>query len=202
MNFLGHLYFSNNDEQLMYANLLGDFIKGKDLSSYSTIIQKGVHLHRTIDNYIDTHPLVLELLQTLYKDLPKVSGIAIDLYFDYLLAKNWNNYSNIPLTRFVHQFENASINRNSFNNSHFWLVIDKMKAGKWLHETNTIYGLTKASEGVSNIISFPNTLTDAPRVFLEQQNSIEKVFSNFMQEAIPFFKDYFQNLETNVLDAT
>ena len=59
MNFLGHLYFSNNNPELMYANLFGDFVKGKDLSMYSPQVQKGILLHRKIDDYIDNHPVKL-----------------------------------------------------------------------------------------------------------------------------------------------
>ena len=87
MNYLGHLFFSNNDLELMYANIYGDFIKGSKLSHHPKIIQKGVKLHRSIDSYIDNHPKVLNLKKTLTKDLPKISGIAIDLYFfrqDYM----------------------------------------------------------------------------------------------------------------------
>jgi len=70
----------------MNANLYGDFVKGRDYSKYPLIIQGGITLHREIDDFIDHHPLVLELLHELYAPLPKVAGIAIDLYFDHLLT--------------------------------------------------------------------------------------------------------------------
>ncbi len=85
MNFLGHLYFSDNKQELMLNNLFGDFVKGKDISRYPIEIQQGITLHRKIDNFIDRHPLVLELSHKLFADLPKVSAIAIDLFFDHLL---------------------------------------------------------------------------------------------------------------------
>ena len=66
MNYLGHLYFSDNDHTLMLANLFGDFVKGKDLSAFQPEIQNGITLHRSIDNYIDSHPEVLRLLKILY----------------------------------------------------------------------------------------------------------------------------------------
>ena len=50
MNFLGHLYFSYDNHALMIANIFGDFVRGKDLSDYPEIIQKGITLHREIDN--------------------------------------------------------------------------------------------------------------------------------------------------------
>ena len=82
MNFLGHLYFSNNNLDLMVANLFGDFCKGKSYLSYPLQTQKGVLLHREIDSYIDNHVEVVAVRKRLHSILPKVSGIAIDLYFD------------------------------------------------------------------------------------------------------------------------
>ena len=60
----------------MLANLYGDFVKGSNLEAYTESVQTGIRLHRSIDNFIDTHPDVLELKRLLYEDLPKVSGIA------------------------------------------------------------------------------------------------------------------------------
>ena len=104
MNLLGHLYFSDNKQELMYANLFGDFVKGKNLSAFSTVVQSGIVLHRSIDSYIDQHTEVRKLMHILYPILPKVTGIAIDLYFDHCLAKNWKTYHNIPYEEFLEEF--------------------------------------------------------------------------------------------------
>ncbi|HLU87619.1 MAG TPA: hypothetical protein VKZ44_07670, partial [Taishania sp.] len=82
MNYLGHIFFSDKDPALMYANLFGDFVKGRNWKQYTNEIQKGIVLHRTIDSFIDTHSAVKELAHLLAPDLPKVAPIAIDIYFD------------------------------------------------------------------------------------------------------------------------
>ena len=191
MNFLGHLFFSNNDTELMYANIFGDFVKGKDLSMYPEKIQKGILLHRTIDDYIDHHPKVVELIHHLYGPLPKIAGIAVDLYFDHLLGQQWDNYSDIELTTFIQQFNDAPINRTEFPKNDFWQVIDRMKKGEWLKHSASDYGLRKSSEGVSKMISFPNVLHQAPEIFEDNKERIKLTFKEFMEDAIPFFNDYF-----------
>ncbi|MBL1280287.1 MAG: DUF479 domain-containing protein [Fluviicola sp.] len=193
MNFLGHLFFSNNDTELMVANIFGDFVKGKDLSRYSEKIQSGIILHRKIDDYIDHHPIVLELKHQLHKPLPKVAGIAIDLYFDLLLGKHWDKYNMISLTNFINNFENVKVNRKDYDKEQFWKMMDRMKAGKWLHHSPTDYGLEKSSYGVSQMISFPNVLHTAPKIFYENEQIIESTFTQFMKEAIPHFQNYFDN---------
>jgi len=194
MNFLGHLYFSNNQTELMHPNLFGDFVKGSDLSHYTARIQKGIILHRTIDDYIDRHPITLKLAHSLYPKLPKVTGIAIDLYFDHLLAVHWDKYHNRSLIDFIDDFNSIEENKNLFENKHFWLVMQRMKEGEWLKHSETMSGLTKSCEGVSRLISFKNDLSKAIQVFLENQEIIEKTFFNFMNEAILFFDKYFEKI--------
>ena len=100
MKYLGQLFFSGDDKDLMICNLYGDHVKGKKYSSYPSKIIEGILLHREIDHYIDNHPEVLALKKLLYSDLHKVSSIAVDLYFDHLLAKNWKKYQIAKWLRF------------------------------------------------------------------------------------------------------
>ena len=183
MNFLGHLYFSRNDKDLMLANLFGDFVRGKDLSHFRHKTQQGIYLHRNIDSYIDNHPAVHDLLQILYKPLPKVAGIAIDLYFDHLLADNWKKYHDEKLTDFIQNFyDSVDLDHEEFND-HFRLVITKMQEKNWLYQYQFEHGLYKACQGVSNRISFENVLGNGVEVFLEYRPDIEKAFEKYMSEA-------------------
>ena len=197
MDFIGHIYFSNNDIHLMYANLFGDFVKGKNFSMYPIDIQNGITLHRHIDDYIDHHPIVLELTRFLYPLLPKVSGIAVDIYFDHLLAKNWNQFHTIKLDVFLDQFESYPITLHEFNKPEFVTIMQRMKKGKWLHHSATLFGLEKSLNGVSNLLSFPNSLPNAFNTFLENEKYISEVFFSFMKEAVPYFHSYHQSTSQN-----
>jgi acyl carrier protein phosphodiesterase len=194
MNFLGHLYFSNNDHQLMYANLFGDFVRGKDLSHFPSKMEQGIHLHRMIDQYIDHHPAVIELLHKLYEPLPKVAGIAVDLYFDHLLAKQWEHYHEQPLDTFIDAFYAATLEHESFYYPQFKLMIERMKEKNWLYQYQFDHGLMKACQGVSSRISFPNVLDSAHRVFKTYEREIQHSFEQFMAEAIPHHSDYLNRL--------
>lgn len=195
MNFLGHLYFSNDNTQLMYANLFGDFVKGKDLSKYPNLIQSGILLHREIDSYIDHHPIVIELLHHLYPLLPKVSGIAVDLYFDHLLAKNWESYHQTIYKDFVQRFYDSQIDNQVGYSKEFVQFMGILKERDWISHYPTFDGLTKACQGLSSRISFQNTLGGAPDVYLANESLIEKTFEHFMDEAIVHFKDYHAQLQ-------
>lgn len=188
MNFLGHLYFSNDDLPLMQANLFGDFVKGKDLSKYPVKIQEGISLHRKIDNYIDHHPSVISLLHILYESLPKVASIAVDLYFDHLLAKNWNQFHPQELQNFIHFFYASIDTSTEFYTPEYQLMLFKMKEKNWLFHYQFIEGLEKSCCSVSKRISFENKLIDGVMVFEKYQKEIEIAFYEYMKDAQLFFK--------------
>ena len=187
MNYLGHLYLSNNDKVLMLNNLYGDFVKGKDFSHYPERVQKGIILHRQIDDFIDHNPIVIELQHILHNDLPKISSIAIDLYFDHLLALHWKDYHQTPLQLFLSNFY-ASININhSYYSQEFKEMIRNMIRYNWLIHYPTMDGLDKMCKGVSRRISFENELKNGKNVFLKHQALIQETFRNFMLQCVEKF---------------
>lgn len=189
MNFLGHIYFSDNDPELMYANLFGDFVKGSDLSSYPTKIKKGIVLHRAIDNYIDHHPDVVQLMHHLYPSLPKITGIAIDLYFDHLLASNWNKFHSVDYRQYLNKFYAHSIEDESGYPESFKAFMRILKQKDWMIHYDSREGLNKMCTGVSQRISFPNALSLAPKVFDQNKDFILETFEKYMKSAIPYFSD-------------
>jgi acyl carrier protein phosphodiesterase len=192
MNLLGHLFFSDNDHQLMFANLYGDHFKGKDFTGLPDVIKKGVLLHRTIDNYIDHHPEVLTLLHDLYSELPKVSGIAVDLYFDHLLASRWHEFHSTPLNTFLNSFYRAEIENENAYSKEFLHFIEALKHHQWISHYASRSGLDKMCNGVSSRISFINALNKAPLVFDKKYKHINRVFEIYMSDAQSHFTDYLQ----------
>lgn len=187
MNYLGHLYFSGNDTELMTANLFGDFVKGSNLSAYPDKIQEGIRLHRAIDHYIDTLPVVLELYHELYASLPKVTSVAVDLYFDHLLAKNWEKYHGQPLTEYLNAYYAKVDLENETYTPEFKLMMHRLIEFNWISYYGTLDGLDKACNGVSARISFPNELKNGLQVFLHHKKRITAVFEEYMQQATEHF---------------
>jgi len=191
MNYLGHLYFSNDDPELMLANLYGDFVKGRDLSSYPDIVQQGISLHRRIDHYIDSHPAVLELLHGLYAELPKIAGVAVDLYFDHLLAKNWTQYNPQPLSDFLQRFYDSIDFTSKGYSDHFQHMIRKLVESDWISSYARLEGLDKACRGVSARISFPNELKHGRAVFESNEKKISTTFALYMSDAVDYFNSHY-----------
>lgn len=187
MNFLGHLYFSNNDLTIMNANLFGDFVKGSDLSKFPEIVKQGIILHRKIDDFIDNHSAVIDLRHKINPELPKVSSIAIDLFFDYFLAKKWDNFHEVSLSNFILEFSNFEDHNDSFYSKEFKFVRSKMIQQNWLLNYRKLAGLDFACRGLSRRISFENHLKFGVNVLLNNYEEVENAFEIFMHDARKIF---------------
>lgn len=183
MNYLGHIYFSNNDPQLAVANLFGDFIKGKKYLEYPEYIQKGVLLHRKIDDFIDHHYEVIQLIHQIRGALPKVAPIAVDIYFDHLLAKHWDQYHPVKLPDFLANFYSMIDLSNQTYPSHFKDFIELLVERNWLSYYPTEEGLYRMCQGVSKRLSFDNALKNGHTVFYDFQNEITSCFHEYMRDA-------------------
>ena len=100
MNFLAHVYLLEDKFSLAVGNLIADRVKGKDLTNFSPMIQKGILLHRKIDAFTYHHPLFKECVSLLFRIYRHYSRVIIDMYFDHFLASNWNKYHSKNLKTF------------------------------------------------------------------------------------------------------
>lgn len=187
MNYLGHLYLSGNDTELMQANLYGDFIKGSDLSDLDPAIEKGIRLHRAIDHFIDHHSVIHELLPVLRTELPKVAGIAIDIYFDHLLAKNWLTFHPQSLTDYLNViYKQLNINDQRYG-SDYLIFLQRLVQHQWINHYPTLDAIDRMSKNISSQLSFPNQLINGKSVFLMHEKVISDAFFEYMWSANEHF---------------
>ena len=112
MNFLAHLYLSKDNKNILIGNFISDAVKGNKYLNYPSEIKAGILLHREIDHFTDTHPIVRKSMHRLNPRYRHYDGVIIDILYDHFLAKNWSNYSEIPLEVYaknVYEFLNENI---------------------------------------------------------------------------------------------
>ena len=112
MNYLAHILLSRNNPDVMIGNFIADSIKGSKYNIYPAEIQKGILLHRQIDTMTDAHPAFRNSTKRLHKNYGHYSGIIVDIFYDHFLAKNWTDYSDVPLADYIQEF--YKILRNNF----------------------------------------------------------------------------------------
>ena len=100
MNYLAHSFLSFNQTDLIIGNFIADSIQGNKFEGLTNGIIKGIHLHRKIDSFTDSHPIYLTSKHRFSKDFGKYSGILMDMIYDHYLAKNFSLYSTLPLQNY------------------------------------------------------------------------------------------------------
>jgi len=111
LNFLAHIYLSGDNEDIQFGNFIGDFVKGKKYSKYSEDVIKGILLHREIDSFTDSHPIMHKSIKRMRPAYGKYAGVCTDILYDHFLAKYWSNYSSKILKDFVIDFHYTIIER-------------------------------------------------------------------------------------------
>ncbi len=101
MNFLAHLYLSESNTNIMIGNFIADHIRGNQFTHFHPEIQQGIKLHREIDTFTEPHDITRKSKRRLNKRYGLYAGIIIDIFYDHYLAKNWDDYSAVPLDVYV-----------------------------------------------------------------------------------------------------
>lgn len=101
MNFLAHLWLADRSHTSMAGSVLGDVVRGADLSAYPDDIALGIRLHRKVDAATDRHP-VMQALRTHFGDGERrYAGIVLDLAADHVLARQWQAHHPATLPQFA-----------------------------------------------------------------------------------------------------
>ena len=117
MNYLAHLFLSSESSEAMLGAMLGDFVKGADKNNYPPNVRRGIELHRQIDSFTDAHEIVLAAKRQFAPERRRFAGIALDIFYDHCLAKNWSQFSAIPLRTFTNNvYETLKIQHEFLRN--------------------------------------------------------------------------------------
>lgn len=94
MNWLAHLVLARQSDDAMLGALLGDFVFGSSgLERFGAVARREILLHRRVDAFTDAHPAVAALRARFPDGRRRYAGIALDVYFDHLLARDWSRWA-------------------------------------------------------------------------------------------------------------
>ena len=103
MNWLAHVFLSENHIEHQLGNLLADPLKGRPWEASSERISMGMMIHMHIDTFTDAHPLVKESKAAI---TPRghLKGVVLDILYDHFLSLHWNAFCTIPREDFLEDF--------------------------------------------------------------------------------------------------
>ncbi|CAG4997710.1 Acyl carrier protein phosphodiesterase [Dyadobacter sp. CECT 9275] len=183
MNFLAHLLLSGDNERVILGNYAGDFIKGR-LTVERTVnwdqdYLLGLRLHRYIDSFTDAHPAVREAKKMVSRLFGKLSGIIIDIYFDYFLAKHFFEISGQDLTFYAQQMYGVIERNENFLPAEMKPMLRSMIRQDWLAGYATFEGIDLTFQRMSGRASYLEPIRYAGLELRENELFYEKCFLQF-----------------------
>ena len=186
MNFLAHIYLSGENDLVTIGNFIADGIKGKDYKKFPSEIQTGILLHRHIDTYTDAHKTVRLSTKRLHEKYGHYSGVIVDILYDHFLAKNWKNYSDIPLNKYVDAFYDSLENHYDILPLRIQKMMPFMMADNWLLSYASIEGISRVLEGMNRRTKNRSGMDKAVIELETFYTEFESEFTSFFNELIAF----------------
>ena len=195
MNYLAHIYLSNESEGITIGNFIADGIKGKKYTKYPKEIQKGILLHRGIDSYTDFHPTVRKSTKRLHENYGHYSGVIVDILYDHFLAKNWKKYHEQPLEDYIENF--YELLRNSYDvlTPRIKRMMPYMISDNWLLSYATVEGISKILVQMNRRTNNTSKMNFAVLELEEYYEEFENEFTSFFEELRAFSNNKILELE-------
>lgn len=186
MNYLAHMFLSNNQEDLMIGNLSGDFVRVADMRFLKPAIERGVMLHRKIDKFTDNHKVVAKSIARLAPQHGKYAAVIVDILYDHLLTINWSEYTDETLEDFKKRHYEILTRRYEDLPQRLKSKMDKMIQRDFIEGYRSLDGMRLIMHYMDKRTSFPSKFEESIDQFEEQLDDFNDDFTQFFPELIAF----------------
>ena len=164
MNFLAHCFFAAANSQSVVGNLLGDFCKGVDQHTLSAEVRAGLHNHRLVDKYTDSHALIRQAKQYFSPARRRFAGVAVDVLFDHYLIVHWHRYSQRDYTAFKSQTYQLLQSGQSLMPQRMATVMRSVVNNDWFATYESLEGIGFALDRIAARIRFENKFSAVSKI--------------------------------------
>lgn len=194
MNLVAHQLLSFNDTDAMIGNFLGDFVRGKSYQNYPKSIANGIVLHRFIDSYTDSHPIVKQSTRRLHKSQKKYAPVVVDLFYDYLLIKHWDCFYDTDFESFKQLcYANFKTHYADLDSS-IQFVIEHIVEHDWFDNYASLKGVELTLVNMGKRRKFSNDMHLAVKELYLHENEFEQEFLAFFPSLMQESKDFLSQL--------
>ena len=194
VNFLAHIYLTDGYPMETIGNFMADGIKGKKYLKYSEEIQRGILIHRWIDSYTDSHPIVRQSTKRLHAKYGHYSGVIVDILYDHFLAKNWSNYHDESLDNYITRFYELLQDNHHLLTGRIQKMMTPMMEQNWLLSYANLDGIATVLYNMNIRTKRRVAMDEAIEDLKEHYDLFEDEFTRFFEELKVFVKHKFEEL--------
>lgn len=182
MNFLTHLFFSQNqNEQITVGLIIGYNLKAGNSGKYNESVIRGTKLNKVIDDYFKKSEDFQRSMSRLSVKYSRYREFIVKVYYDHLLAVNWNNYSENSLENFSEGINQVILDNLSQLPYKVRKFSPQMVAKKWLAGLTSIEGTHQYIKILLKTERFSLNLEQSLFELVDNYNDYKKDFEAFFQ---------------------
>jgi len=190
VNYLAHAYLSFDQPDILVGNMTSDFIKGKKQFDYPLSIQKGIKLHRAIDEFTDFHPVTQEAKSFFRPAYRLYSGAFADVVYDHFLAIDTGEFANeAALDTFCRKtYQQLQVQLDMLPVK-FQQLLPYMQTQNWLYNYRYREGIQKSFGGLVRRSVYLTESDTAFQVFNDSYEKLQMCYAAFFPELKKFASD-------------
>ncbi len=195
MNYLAHAYLSFGQPDILVGNMISDFVKGKKKFEYPLTIQRGIALHRAIDEFTDAHAATKEARKFFQPSYGLYSAVFMDVVYDHFLAIDSGEFSDTSLLDFsLKSYASLDLYESIFPDK-FRLMYPFMKQYNWLYNYKSMFGIQRSFDGISRRALYMDESDTAFGLFSRYYNELQTCYADFFPALKVFAFDTMRSLE-------
>ena len=179
MNWLAHVVLSEPSARFRVGNILPDILGLRDLAPLGAEFQRGIACHRAIDIFTDEHPVFARSRQRFHDGYRRYAAILVDIFYDHLLAREWDEHCRQPLPDLVASFyadlEAVQVEIPPATHP----MLDHLRREDWLGSNVTIQGPRGAIRRVERRLRWRVDLDGSLAVFNREEAALTEDFREF-----------------------
>lgn len=175
--------------------MISDFVKGKTKFDYRPRVQDGIHLHRQIDSFTDSHEATREAKQVFRPSYRLYSGAFVDVIYDHFLATDKTEFTSESLFGFTESVYRVLEGSTPELPERFSQMLPYMKRDNWLYNYRTMLGTGKSLEGVVRRSAYLTESKTAFAIFEKHYQLLEACYRHFWASLKPFARNLFDGIE-------
>jgi acyl carrier protein phosphodiesterase len=186
LNFLAHALLAGGQPALIVGGVAGDWVKGPLPAGLPPDLARGVALHRAIDSHAETHPAFRRSRARISAPRRRYSGVLVDVFYDHLLACNWQSINQQPLEEFcadVYRLIRTRLDDLPASAHH---ALALMASEDWLSSYARIDQIADVLRRMSRRARQPNPLAEGEQEFLADAEGYAADFDAWLTDTRAF----------------
>ena len=186
MNHLAHFQVAHPDAALMVGGFLGDFVKGRLTGDRAAELERGIRLHRAVDAYCDSHPVVKRSVARFEPPFRRYAPIMVDIIYDHFLAQQWHDFNQQDIASFCDDVFDALRSHEAALPVQARKVAQRMTASRsmeYYHRDSFVAG---SLESIARRLSRDNPLARAFGEFDRRRDELNDDFLDFFPALASF----------------